>query len=142
MVNPTAFSSVASIQSTSVIPQGVPSITEGIRPVGEQLSSVLQPGVQISERIQASKEAASAHTGLINDALTRLGSGGSRFRSGLQVAATTTHYSSAQAHGVTDPGQDLGTGGGPIQLVEDVLAQMAQLGGRAVGSQASHLPGM
>ena len=48
------------------------------------------------------------------------------------MAATTTHYSSAEAHGVTDPGQDLGTSGGPMQLVNLVLSQMSQLGAAAV----------
>lgn len=103
---------------------------------------MLDPAVQISKRIKAASVAADEHTGLINDSLTRLTSGAGRFRQGIQVAASTTHFSGAAAHGVIDPGQDLGTSGGPMQLVEVVLGQMSQLGGNAVQSQAGHLPGM
>ena len=142
MINPIGIPSTAGLGLAPGAYKSVPNLTKPIRPVGEQLSSVLDPSVKISKRINASKDAAAAHTGLINDALTRLDAGANRFRSGTQVAATTTHFSSAEAHGVTDPGQDLGTTGGPLQLVEQVLGQMSQLGGGSVQAQASQLPGM
>ena len=106
------------------------------------MATTLEPAVQISNRIKAAMQAADEHTSLINDALTRLTSGAGRFRQGVQVAASTTHFSGAETHGVTDPGQDLGTSGGPMQLVDQVLGQMASLGGSAVQSQAGHLLGM
>jgi len=142
LINPIGLSPVASSRVDGGITKQVPALNGPIDTVGNQLAKTLDPGVQISRRIQSIKEAAETHTGLINDALTRLDTGASRFREGVQVAATTTHYSSAEAHGVTDPGQDLGTSGGPMQLVNLVLSQMSQLGAAAVEHQAGHLPGM
>jgi hypothetical protein len=142
LINPTGLSSVATTQFASGISKQVPQLEGAINTVGSEASVTLDPAVQISKRIKAASVAAGEHTSLINDSLTRLTSGAGRFRQGIQVAASTTHFSGAAAHGVTDPGQDVGISGGPMQLVEMVLGQMSQLGSNAVQSQAGHLPGM
>jgi hypothetical protein len=113
-----------------------------VRPIGGGVSEALTPSHQISSRIEMAIKAASEHTARVDDGLTRLSAGALRFRQGIQIAATTTHFSGAEAHGVTDMGQDLSTQGGPMQLVELVLAQMSELGSGAVVAQAGHLPGI
>jgi hypothetical protein len=87
-------------------------------------------------------KAASEHTARFDDGLTRLTAGADRFRQGIQIAASTTHFSGAEAHGVIDMGQDLASRGGPMQLVERVLGQMSELGSGAVATQAGNLPGI
>jgi hypothetical protein len=142
LINPNGLSSVATTQFASGISKQVPLLEGAISTVGSEASVMLDPAVQISNRIKAASVAADEHTGLIDDSLTRLTRGAGRFRQGIQVAGSTTHFSGAAAHGVIDPGQDVGTSGGPMQLVEVVLGQMSQLGSNAVQSQAGHLPGM
>ncbi len=122
--------------------KAVPHLEGPIRPIGEQVSEILNPSVQVSSRIKSAQKAAAFHAGNMDDALTRLTSGAGRFRSGVDVVASTTHFSGAVAHGVTDPAQDLSKAGGPLQLVEQVLQQMSELGSRAVAPQAGQLPGM
>jgi hypothetical protein len=87
-------------------------------------------------------KAASEHTARFDDGLTRLTAGADRFRQGIQIAASTTHFSGSEAHGVIDMGQDLASRGGPMQLVERVLGQMSELGSGAVATQAGNLPGI
>ena len=142
MVNPITLTSGIDSQAARGISRDVPQRSHVSGTSESPITSTIDPAVQISDRIKAAKQAAEEHTGLVNDSLTRLTNGGGRFRQGVQVAATTTHFSGAETHGVTDPGQDLGTSGGPIQLVGRVLDQMASLGGAAVQSQAGHLLGM